>query len=139
MFSFYQIHSTSINKTAGGPSSEDGVTAKVSKITSHQSVQHGSCLSIGAKLLHKARPKTPHHGLISSLLILISKLGIFGILSIMACHQLYIHNCSPKGVISNALLQGIPGTSKGDASICSASKEEDTFEIADGVNYMYIA
>ena len=31
MFSYYQIHPTSINKTDGGPSSEDGVTAKVSK------------------------------------------------------------------------------------------------------------
>ncbi len=59
MFSFYQIHPRSINKTADGSSSEDGVTAKVSETTCHQSIQHGTCLSIGAKLPHKAHPKTP--------------------------------------------------------------------------------
>ena len=38
IFSCYQIHPTSINKTAGGPSSEDGVTATVSETTSYQSI-----------------------------------------------------------------------------------------------------
>jgi hypothetical protein len=88
MFSYYQIHPTSINKTDGGPSSEDGVTAKVSKATHSQSIRNGSCLSLGAKLLHKARPKTPHCGLISLFLVLFSTLGILGILSAMACHRI---------------------------------------------------
>ncbi len=104
MFSFYHIHPTSINKTAGGPSSEDGVTAKVSEMTCHQSIQHGSCLSVGAKLLHKARPKTQHRGLISSCLILIFR--------------------SSKGGVSNALLQGISGTSEGDTSMLDTTVEE---------------
>jgi hypothetical protein len=38
MFSFYQIHPTSINKTAGGPSSEDGETAQISETTCYQSI-----------------------------------------------------------------------------------------------------
>jgi hypothetical protein len=86
MFTHYQNNLTSINKTVGGASSEDGVSAKVSESTSHQSIQHGSCLSFGAKLLCKARPKTPHRGLISSFVVLLSTLCILGILSIMACH-----------------------------------------------------
>jgi hypothetical protein len=129
MFSFYQIHPTSINKTAGEPSTEDGITAKVSETTHHQSIQHGFHLSFGAKLLHKARPKTPHCELIPSCLKLISTLGIFGILSIMACHQLYICNHSSKGGISNALLQGISGTSN-----FSASKGVDNFGISKRAN-----
>ena len=36
MFSYYQIHLTSINKTAGGLSSEDGVTAQVSETTCYK-------------------------------------------------------------------------------------------------------
>jgi hypothetical protein len=117
MFSYYQIHLTSINKTAGGPSSEDGVTAKVSKATHSKSIRNGSCLSFGAKLLRKARPKTPHRGFISLVLVLISTLGILGILSIMACHQIYVHNSSSKGGKSESSLQGIPGISKENASI----------------------
>jgi len=94
MFSYYQIHPTRINKTAGGPSSKDGVTAKVSETTCYYSIRTGSCLSFGAKLLRKACPKTPHHGFISSFLVLISTLGILRILSFMACHQLYVHTSS---------------------------------------------
>ncbi len=117
MFSYYQIHSSSINKTAGGPSSEDGVTAQVSKTTCYQSIQTGFYLSFGAKLLRKARPKTPHRGFISSFLVLISTLGIIGILSIMACHRIYVHNSSSKGGSSESSFQGIPRISGGDASI----------------------
>ena len=38
MFSYYQIHPLSINKTAGGPSSEDGITGQVSETTCYQSI-----------------------------------------------------------------------------------------------------
>jgi len=130
MFSYYQIHPTSINKTVGGPSSEDGVTAKVSETTCYQSVRTGSCLSFGAKLLCKAHPKTPHRGFISSVLVLISTLvGILGILSIMASHQIYIHNSSSKGGNSECLLQG--GISKGDASIITKG---GTLGVPEGAN-----
>jgi hypothetical protein len=54
MFSYYQIHPTIIIKTAGGPSSEDGVTAQVSETTCYQSFRTGFYLSFGAKLLCKA-------------------------------------------------------------------------------------
>jgi hypothetical protein len=133
MFSYYQIHPTSINKTAGGPSSEDGVTAKVSKATHSKSIRNGSCLSFGTKLLRKARPKTPHRGFISSFLVFISTLGILGILSIMACHQIYVHNSSSEGGKFDSSLLGIPGSSKGDASIIGASKG-DTFGVSKGAN-----
>jgi hypothetical protein len=117
IFSCYQIHPTSINKTAGGPSSEDGVTATVSETISYHSIQMGSCLSIGAKLLRKAWPKTPHCRFISSILVLISTLGILGILSFMACHQLYVHGSSSEGVKRSLgdSLQGITSASEGDS------------------------
>jgi hypothetical protein len=97
MFSYYQIHPTGINKTAGGPSSEDGVTASVSETTSHQSIRSGYFLSFGIKLLCKGRPKHPQRGFISSFLIFITTIGIFGILSIIACHQIYAHSGSSEG------------------------------------------
>jgi hypothetical protein len=117
IFSCYQIHQTSINKTAGGPSSEDGVTATVSETTSYHSIQMGSCLSFGAKLLCKARPKTPHKGFISSALVLFSTLGILGILSIMACHRLYVHSGSSEGGERSLgdSFQGITSASEGDS------------------------
>jgi hypothetical protein len=69
MFSFYQIHPTSINKTDGGPSSEDGVTNKVSVTTRSMSVHHRSHLSLRVKLLCKLHPKVPPQGIISSFLV----------------------------------------------------------------------
>ncbi len=132
MFSYYQIHPTSINKTAGGPSSEDGVTAQVSETTCYQSIRTGFYLSLGAKLLRKARPKTPHRGFISSALVLLSTLGILGILSIMACHRIYLHRGSSEGGGKSAsLLQGIPGISEVNASILS---EGGTLGVSEGAN-----
>jgi hypothetical protein len=117
IFSCYQIHPTSIKKTAGGPSSEDDVTATVSETTSYHSIRTGSCLSFGAKLLRKARPKTPHRGFISSILVLVSTLGILGILSFMACHRLYVHGSSSEGGERSLgdSLQGITSASEGDS------------------------
>jgi len=119
MFSYYQIHQTSINKTAGGPSSEDGVTAQVSETTCYDSI----C------------PLVPSCcGFISSALVLISTLVILGILSIMACHQIYLHSSSSEGGgKSESSLQGIPGISEGNASIIGTSKG-GTLGIFEGAN-----
>jgi len=136
MFSYYQIHPTSINKTAGGPSSEDGVTAAVSETTSYQSIRMGSCLSFGAKLLRKARPKTPHKGFISSILVLVSTLGILGILSFMACHRLYVHGSSSEGGERSLgdSFQGITCASEGDSFGVSEGARNDSFGISEGAN-----
>jgi hypothetical protein len=72
MFLFYQIHPTSINKTDGGPSSEDEVTNKVSVTTRSTSVHHISHLSLGVKPLCKLHPKIPPQGIISSFLVFFS-------------------------------------------------------------------
>jgi hypothetical protein len=105
-----------------------------SKITCHQSIRTGFYLSFGAKLLRKARPKTPHRGFISSALVLISTLGIFGILSIMACHRIYNHSSSSEGGgKSESSLQGIPGISEGNASIIGTS-EGGTLGVSEGAN-----
>ncbi len=87
MFSFYQLHPTSINKTDGGPPFEDGVTNKVSVTTRSISVHHRSHVSVGVKLLHKLHPKVLPQGIISSFLVFLSTLSILAILSAIACHQ----------------------------------------------------
>jgi hypothetical protein len=121
MFSYYQIYPTSINKTAGGPSSEDGVTANVSEMTSHQSIRSGYFLSIGIKLLCKTRPKHPQHGFISLLLVFIATIGIFGILFIITCHQIYAHSGSSEGGQPVSLIRpskgGTIGISEGAVGI----------------------
>ena len=136
IFSCYQIHPTSINKTAGGPSSEDGVTATVSEATNYHSIRMGSCLSFGAKLLCKARPKTPHKGFISSILVLVSTLGILGILSFMACHRLYVHGSSSEGGERSLgdSFQGITCASEGDSFGVSEGARNDSFGISEGAN-----
>jgi hypothetical protein len=136
LFSYYQIHPTSINKTAGGPSSEVGVTAQVSETTCYQSIWTGFYLSFGAKLLRKARPKTPHRGFISSALVLLSTLGILGILFIVACHRIYLHSGSSEGGGKSASsLQGIPGISEVNASIIS---EGGTLGVSEGANALML-
>ena len=99
----------------------------------YHSIRAGSCLSFGAKLLRKARPKTPHHGFISLALVLISTLGVLGILSIMACHRIYLHSSSSEG--GERLLQGINSTSEGDSfqGITSAS-EGVSLGVSEGAN-----
>ncbi len=126
MFSYYQIYPTSINKTAGGPSSEDGVTANVSETTSHLSIWSGYFLFSGIKLLHKTRPKTPQRGFISSWLVFITTIGIFGILSIIACHQIYAHSGSSKG--------GQPANLIGPSEGGTVNISEGAVGISEGAN-----
>jgi hypothetical protein len=118
MFSFYQIHPKSTNKTDGGPSSKDGITNKVSVTTRSISIHHRSHLSLGVKLLRKLRPKVPPQGIISSFLVFLSTLGILAILSAIACHRLYLVRHQPtmqasEGEIPNASNQNIFGASEG--------------------------
>ena len=87
MFSYYQIHLTSINKTDGTPSSEDGVTADTKIITS--AATHTARLQIGCiKFIQKARPTTPPNGFISAFLVMLMTIGILGILTGMKCHHI---------------------------------------------------
>ncbi len=74
-------------------------------------------------------------------LVLLSMLGILGILSIMAYHQLCVHNRSSKGGISDASIQVNPTASKGDTRIFSASEGDvslgfktDSSGVSDGGN-----
>jgi hypothetical protein len=118
MFSFYQIHPTSINKTNGGPSSEDGVTNKVSETTRSLFAYHRSHLSLGAKILCKLCLTVPPRGTISSFLVLLSTLGILTVLSATACHQLCLLRNQPimqasEGAIFGASKGAMLGTSEG--------------------------
>ena len=94
-----------------------------------------SCLSFGAKLLRKARPKTPHKGFISSILVLVSTLGILGILSFMACHRLYVHGSSSEGGERSLRdsFQGITRASEGD-SFGVSEGASNSFGISEGAN-----
>ncbi len=57
MFSYYQTHPTSINKTDGRSSSEDGVTADTSSSTSSSGSYWTSGFLSGARVLRRGRPK----------------------------------------------------------------------------------
>ncbi len=59
MFSFYQIHPTSINKMDGNSSSEDGVTAGTNATTNLTSFHWTSSFLSGATLLWRGHPKRP--------------------------------------------------------------------------------
>jgi hypothetical protein len=85
MFSYYQIHPTSINKTDGTPSSEDGVRADTNIITNSWNLQSTSwCI----KSIQKARPTTPPNGFISAFLVMLTTIGILGILTGLKCHHI---------------------------------------------------
>jgi hypothetical protein len=139
MFSFYQIHPTSINKTNGGPSSKDRVTNKVSETTRSLSVYHRSHLSLGAKILCKLPPKVPPQGIISSFLVLLSTLGILTVLSAIACHQLcLVRNQlimqASKGAIFGASKRAMLGTSEGANNAINKGDTTAIFGVSEGAS-----
>ncbi len=79
MFSFYQIHPRSINKTDGNSSSKDGVTADTNASTNTTSSHWTSSFLSGVKLLRRGCPKRPTNGTISAFLIFILAIEIFKI------------------------------------------------------------
>ncbi len=108
MFSYYQIHPTSINKTDGSSSSKDGVTADVrSKINSWQP-RFASLLLSGIKIIWKACPKQPPRGLISSSLVLLTTIGFIMTLTGMKCLEIKVLSTASEGATS------ITPCSKGD-------------------------
>ena len=64
--------------------------------------------------------------------MLLSTLGILGILSAMACHRFNVHNGSSEGGISKGSPQGISGASKGDASIFGTSEGDSIISASKG-------
>jgi hypothetical protein len=88
MYSYYQIHPSSINKTNGGSSLEDGVTADVKSNTMTWNPRLASKLLSGIKILRKARPKAPPNGFISSFLVMLTTIGIIGILVGIKCSHI---------------------------------------------------
>ena len=111
MFSFYQIHPTSINKTNGASLSEDGVTADVNTTTNSWK-QHSIFRSLPAlKIFGKARPRNPPNGCTSSFLVLLAAIGIIAILTSMKCH--HILNSEPSAA-SKGVADCISLPSEGD-------------------------
>ena len=88
MFSYYQIHPSSINKTDGNSSSEDGVTADTKSSTANWTPRLASKLLSGIKIFRKARPNAPPNGWISSFLVMLTMIGIFGVLVGMKCSHI---------------------------------------------------
>jgi hypothetical protein len=114
MFSFYQIHPTSINKTNGASSSEDGVTADVNTTTNSWKQCGISRFLPTLRIIRKAWPRNLPNGCILSFLVLLATIGIIVILTGMKCH--HILNSEPSAA------------SKGVADCISLpSEEEDNF------------
>jgi hypothetical protein len=66
MFSFYEIHPTSINKTDGNSSSKDGVTLETNAATNFTSSHWNSSFLSGATLLLRGNQKRLTNGIISA-------------------------------------------------------------------------
>ncbi len=94
MFSFYQIHPMSINKTDGNSSSEDGITLEM-KATTNLTSSHTSSFLSGATLLWRGRPKRPNNGNISAFLVFITVIGIFTALTGMTCRIILATSSQP--------------------------------------------
>jgi hypothetical protein len=89
MFSYYQIHPTSITKTNGAPSSEDGVRADIKSDTMSWSPRFTSTFLSGLKIIRKTISRTPPNGLISSFLVLPMTIGIIIILAGLKCCHIF--------------------------------------------------
>ena len=125
MFSYNQIHPTSINKTNGAPSSKDGVTADVKTNAKSWSPRFTSSFSSGIKTIQKARPKTPPNGFISFFLVLLMTIGILTILTWIRCHHILNSWNSTLSLASKgATAMGILTTSEGVADCISLSSKE---------------
>jgi hypothetical protein len=112
MFSYYRIHPSSINKTNGNSSSEDGVTADIRSNILTWHPRPASKLLSGVKIFRKARPKGPPNRLISSFLVMLATIGIFGILVGIKCSH-----------ILNSKTSNLTLASKGNMIFISPSKE----------------
>ncbi len=111
MFSFYQIHPTSMNKTNGASLSEDRVTADV-KTTTNSWKQRGISRSLPTlKIIGKAQPRTPPNGCLLSFLVLLATIKIIAILTSMKCH--HILNSEPSAAY-NGVADCISLPSEGD-------------------------
>ena len=116
MFSFYQIHPSSINKTDGNSSSEDGVTADTKSHSVNWNLRLTSKLFSGIKIFWKAPPNAP-----------LTMIGIFGILVGIKCsHILDLKLTFAFEEETTSILSILP--SKGVTDCISLSSEGDDTE-----------
>jgi hypothetical protein len=133
MFSYYQIHPTSINKTDGKSSSEDGITADISSSTNSIGSYWNSPFLSGAKMIRKGRPKQPTNRIISAFLIFMTVIGIFSILTGMTCRNILAMNqrsisLPSEGDISISCEENIGSSiSEGDTTLKSSFSSEGDF------------
>jgi hypothetical protein len=123
MFSYYQIHPSSINKTDGGSSTENGVTSNVKSNTMTWHPRLALNLLSGLKIFQKAQPKTPPNGLISSFLVLLTTIGIITIFAGIKCSHILDSKTSTASKGDKTFMP----SSKGVADcILLSSKGDDT-------------
>jgi hypothetical protein len=133
IFSFYQIHPTSTNKTNGRSSSENGVTADTSSSTSSSGSYWTSSFLSRTRLLRRGHPKRPTDGIISAFLIFMTVIGIFSIMTGMTCCNISATNQRPislpsKGDIPSYHEENIgSGVSKRDAMLRSSFSSKGDF------------
>ena len=130
MYSYYQIHPSSINKTNGGPSSEDGVTADVKSNAMTWYPQLASRLFSGIKIFQKARPKAPPNGWISSFLVMLTTIGIIGILVGIKCSCI-LESKTPTLTLASKGDTTFISSSKGVADCISLSPKGDSSYFSD--------
>jgi hypothetical protein len=137
MFSYYQIHPTSITKTNGAPSSEDGVTVNIKSDTMSWSPRFTSTFLSGLKIIRKTRPRTPPNGLISSFLVLIMTIGIITIRAgIKCCHIFDSKNST--FTLSSAGATNLITASEGVADCILPSSKGDDDELTASEHTTYL-
>ncbi len=125
MFSFYQICPTSINKTNGASSSEEGVTADVNTTTNSWKQCGISRFLPSLKIIGKAQPRNPPNRFILSFLVLLATNRIIAILTGMKCH--HILNSEPSAA-SKGVTDCISLSSKGDENFnCRSMHSKDDY------------
>ena len=118
ILSSYQIHPSSINKTAGGSSLEDGVASDVKSTTMLCHTRLTTIQLSGAKVFQRMQPKIPPNGIISSFLVLLSTIGIVAILLTVKFNYI---------LTSRDSKLSLPSEGVGDASFIPASKGVEPF------------
>ncbi len=92
LFSCYQIHPISINKTNGASSSKDDVTADVQNHSHSWKSRIASSFLFKTKTLRKKQSLMPPNRSISSFLVLLTTIGILKILTGAKCHHILSSN-----------------------------------------------
>jgi hypothetical protein len=124
LFSYYQIHPKSINKTNRASSSKDGVTADIKNHSNSWKSQIASSFLFKIKILQKKQSWITPNRFTSSFLVLLTMIGILTILTGTKCHHILSSNQRALSLLaSKGVAESIITFSKGVSDSISLPSE----------------